>query len=117
MINKRKDLEERTFRFAVAVIKFLRTIKHSRENDVVRFQLAKSSTSIGANYEEAGGAISKDDFRFKIGICFKEAKESNYWLRIIKAAEISKSEELDFLIKESGELKSIFAQSMKTMEK
>jgi four helix bundle protein len=117
MKYKRKDLEERTFKFAVAVIKFLKTLKYSRENDVVRFQLAKSSTSIGANYEEAGGAFSKDDFRFRIGICFKEAKESNYWLRIIKAAEISQSREVDYLIKESGELKSIFAQSMKTMEK
>ena len=117
MAYKRKDLEERTFNFAVAVIKFLKTLKYSKENDVIRYQLAKASTSIGANYEEAGGAISKDDFRFKIGICFKEAKESNYWLRIIKAAEICQSKELDFLIDESGELKRIFAQSMKTMEK
>ena len=115
MRTQRKDLEERTFKFAVDVIKFLRTIKYSKENDVVKYQLAKSGTSIGANYEEAGGAVSKDDFKYKISICFKEAKETNYWLRIIKAAEISQAKKLDYLIEESNELKKIFAKSVKTM--
>ena len=115
--NKEKNLLKRTFDFAVRVIKFLRTITHSKENDVVRYQLAKAATSIGANYEEACGSFSKDDFRYKISICFKEFKESNYWLRIIKAAGISRSKELEYLIQESYELKSIFAGSMKTLNK
>ena len=112
---ERKDLEERTFKFAVDVILFLKTIKYSKENEVVKYQLAKSATSTGANYEEAGGAFSKDDFRYKIGIYLKEAKESNYWLRIIKATNMSKSEGLDCLIQESFELKNIFGKSLKTM--
>ena len=99
--------------FAVSVIRFLKTIKYSKENDVVKFQLAKSATSIGANYEEAQGAYSKDDFSYKIGICFREAKESNYWLRIMKAADISTSLELDDLIQESKELKNIFGSISK----
>jgi len=56
--EKHKDLEERTFRFAVSVIRFLKTVKYSKENDVIKTQLAKSGTSIGANYEEAQGAFS-----------------------------------------------------------
>ena len=79
------------------------------ENDVVKYQLAKASTSIGANYEEAQGACSRNDFKYKIGICFRESKESNYWLRIIKAAQIFNNKELDCLIQESSELKNIFA--------
>jgi four helix bundle protein len=71
-------------------------------------QLAKSATSVGANYEEAQGAYSKEDFSYKISICFREAKESNYWLRIMKAADISNSPDLDDLIQESNELKNIF---------
>lgn len=110
---KGKNLEERIFNFAVRVIKFLRNIKHSRENDVVCYQLAKAATSIGANYEEAQGAYSKNDFSYKIGICFREAKESNYWLRIMKATDMSNSEELDYLIQESGELKNIFGSMLK----
>ena len=108
-----KNLEERTFKFAVDVIKFLRTIEYSKENDVVKYQLAKSATSIGANYEEAQGAFSKEDFNYRISICFRESKESNYWLRIIKATDMSKSRKLNDLIQESFELKSIFASMCK----
>ena len=103
-----KDLEKRTFNFAVDVIKFLKTIKYSKENDVVKYQLAKAATSIGANYEESQGAFSKDDFRFKAGICLRESRESNYWLRIAKATYITEHSTLDSLIQESNELKNIY---------
>ncbi|MCF7804239.1 MAG: four helix bundle protein [Candidatus Marinimicrobia bacterium] len=110
-----RDLEERTFKFAVTIIKFLRKLPYSKENDVIKYQLAKCGTSIGANYEEAQGAFSKSDFKYKIGICFRESKESNYWLRIIKAANIAKSEEIDYLVNESKELKNIFGSIVKKM--
>ena len=110
---KDRDLSDRIFNFAVRVIKFLKTLKHSGENDVIRYQLAKAATSIGANYEEAQGAFSRDDFKYKIGICFKESKESNYWLRIIKAAGLAEGDELEYLINESFELKSIFGSILK----
>lgn len=109
----KKDLEQRTFRFAVQVIQLLKMIQYSKENDVIKYQLAKSATSIGANYEEAQGAYSKDDFKYRMGICFKVAKETNYWLRIIKETKISSCDELDYLIKESTELKKIFGSIMK----
>jgi len=108
-------LEERTFAFAVKVIQFLKSIKYSKENDVIKYQLAKSATSIGANYEEAQGAFSKEDFSYRIGICFREARESNYWLRIIKAINVSNNEDLNYLLQESSELKSIFGSMMKKL--
>lgn len=115
--NGKKELAERTFQFAVDVIRFLRTLKYSKENDVIKYQLAKSATSIGANYEESQASNSKEDFYYKIGIVLREARESNYWLRILKASEIVNSQELDGLIQESAELKkifgSIFAKSRK----
>jgi len=111
--DKVKNLEERIFQFVVDAIKFLRTIKYSKENDVVKYQLAKSATSVGANYEEAQGAFSKDDFSYRISICFRESKESNYWLRIIKATNMSKSEKLEYLVQKSFELKSIFGSMQK----
>jgi four helix bundle protein len=117
MGKREDDLKKRTFDFAVELVEFLRTIGYSKENEVIRYQLAKSGTSIGANYEEACGAFSKDDFKYKIGICYKESRETNYWLRIMKAAEISQSEKLDYLIAESFELKKIFASSMTTLRK
>lgn len=107
------SLEKRTFYFAVKVMRLLQKIKYSKENDVIRYQLAKAATSIGANYEESQGAFSKDDFRYKVTTCFKESKESNYWLRIINALELCPGEELLFLLRESSELKNIFGSITK----
>jgi hypothetical protein len=74
--ENQRDLAERTFNFAVSVIRFLKIVMYSKDNDVVKYQLAKSATSVGANYEEAQGAYSKEDFSYKISICFREAKET-----------------------------------------
>lgn len=101
-----QGLGKRLFEFAVNVIRFLRTLPNTKELDVLKYQLTKSSTSSGANYEEAQAASSKLDFRNKIKISLKEMRESNYWLRIIK--EITKSDvKLVQLISESDELKKI----------
>jgi len=76
--SKENDLKGRTFRFAVNVVKFLKTLRFTTEVDVVKKQLLRSATSIGANYEEAQGAFSRDDFGYKISICYKEARKTNY---------------------------------------
>jgi len=108
MEEKKNDLCERLFEFAVAVIEFLKTLPYSPENKTIRTQLSKSACSSGANYEESQGGSSKADFSNKVRISLREMRESNYWLRIIKRTvkEIN-GKDLDFLIKESGELKSI----------
>jgi four helix bundle protein len=107
------DLAERLFQFAVKVIKFLRNLPHEPEYNNIRFQLSKSSSSSGANYEEAQSAYSKQDFLFKIDISLREMRESNYWLRLIQATADFKgelSEKLSDLIKESSELKNILGK-------
>lgn len=63
--------------------------------------------------EEAQGAFSKEDFRYKTSICLKEAREANYWLRILKEAGISNNDKLNDLIQESCELENIFGSIMK----
>ena len=102
------DLKERTFEFAVAIIDLLKTISYNKENDVIRFQLAKSGTSVGANYEEAQATGSKADFRHKINIVLKEVRESNYWLRIMQRTKIGNQKKVEVLIQESYELRKIF---------
>ena len=107
------DLAERLFQFAVRVIKFLRHLPDEPEINNIRYQLSKSSSSSGANYEEAQAAYSKQDFLFKIDISLKEMRESNYWLRLINATlefEGDLKTELTFLIAESGELKNILGK-------
>jgi len=107
------DLKNRLFKFAVNTIKFLGTLPHKKEYDVFRYQLSKSATSMGANYEEAQGAISRKEFASKVGICLKESKESNYFFRVIEALEIGDQSECVRLVKESDELQKIFGSIAK----
>ncbi len=102
------DLSKRLFRFAVDVIKMLRGLKGGSDLKIISYQLGKSATSSGANYEEAQGAVSKADFGNKVGISLKEMRESNYWLRILKELFPS-NEDIARLTSESSELKKILA--------
>ena len=77
------DLENRTLKFSVAILLFVKKVKIDQINTPLINQLIRSATSIGANYCEANGASSKKDFRNKIYICKKEAKETKYWLQLI----------------------------------
>ncbi|MBV5312256.1 MAG: four helix bundle protein [Prolixibacteraceae bacterium] len=106
----RNDLQQRLFSFAVKVFSFLKTLPNTPEYSVVRYQLAKSSTSSGANYEEAQAASSKSDFIYKNEISLREMRESNYWLRLLAATDQSNmlnQDELKYLENESEELKKI----------
>jgi four helix bundle protein len=100
------ELQERLFRFAIAVIKMLRNLKGGSELFVIKPQLIKSATSSGANYEEAQGAVSRPDFGDKVGISLKEMRGSNYWLRILREL-YPDDKEIIRLVKESQELKNI----------
>lgn len=103
----RNDLLERTFRFGVDCILFLRDVPDGREYIIIKSQLIKAATSIGANYEEAQAGSSKADFKNKVRIALREARESNYWLRVMLALNDISSEELTRLENESKELKKI----------
>lgn len=106
---KNNNLLDRTLFFGVRCLKYLRILPNSSEYNIIKNQLGKSSTSVGANYEEAQAGSSKADFKNKVRISLKEIRESNYWLRILKALDEAPNDELDFLVNESVELKAIFA--------
>ena len=101
------DLGKRLFGFSVKTIKYIRKLPRTTEYKVIKYQLTKSSTSCGANYEEAQAGSSKADFNNKVRISLREMRESNYWLRIIQAIINDENEELLWLIQESKELKNI----------
>lgn len=105
----KSNLRKRLFKFAVDTIRFLGTLPYNKEYDVFRYQLSKSGTSMGANYEEAQGAFSKKEFSSKIGICLKESKESNYFYRIIGELGLGDEAERKRLTQESDEFQKIFA--------
>ena len=78
-----KELEKRTRKFAVQIIKLSARLPNTPEGRVVRTQLTKAGSSVGANYREANRARSKADFRNKIRICEGEANETQFWLEVI----------------------------------
>jgi four helix bundle protein len=103
-------LSQRLFSFSVDVIRFLRILPKNTEYRVIHYQLVKSSTSSGANYEEAQAGTSRADFNNKVRISLKEMRESNYWLRILQEIINDSTVDNDYLkklIKESNELNKI----------
>lgn len=108
--NKNYDLEERTARFAENIIEICKKASKNVVTIPIIGQLIRSGTSIGANYCEANGASSKKDFRNKIFICKKEAKETKYWLRMLSKSTEELKEECKRLWQEAQELTLIFSK-------
>src|SRR5436853_7889599 len=110
-----KDLEQRTKRFSLAVIKFTAQMPRTREADILRRQLLRAATSIGANYREANRGVSRADFVNKIGSVQKEAAETQYWLELRIESSIAK-DQAAVLLQEASELLAIFTSIGKKLK-
>ena len=110
MNPKTSELLDRTFKFGVEMMIFLDSLPYKPVFSVAVKQLARCSTSIGANYEEAQAAESKKDVIHKIGIVSKESRETVYWLKILNRlyAEPNFSDVFNQKINEAIELSKIF---------
>lgn len=109
-----EKIDERTFKFALRVIKMVVALPKSTASDVLGRQVLRSATSVGANVEEAIGAISRKEFAQKMSIALKEARETHYWLRLIRDAGLIPAKRIDALIQESLEIKMILSKTVKT---
>ena len=106
--QKEYDLADRTTNFAVEVIALTKKLPGNAVGDPIKRQLVKSGTSIGANYAEADCAESRKDFRHKIGIAAKEARETKYWLEVIGRSFTGLKGPVKDLHTEADELYRIF---------
>lgn len=114
MEEPRKNLTDRFLNFAVRNIKLTLKFNRIAVGRYIGNQLIRATTSCGANYEEACGAESKDDFIHKMQIVLKELKETLYWLKLLKEVELIPEEESNSLLKEASELLKIVARSVIT---
>ena len=103
-----KDLEKRTRRFAVRIIRLSTGLPNTPEGMVVKNQITKSGTSIGANYREANRARSRADFKNKVKICESEASETQYWIEVIVETKWLSWEKVKMEYDECSELLAIF---------
>lgn len=110
MTNKEfaKQLEKRTIRFAIDIINLSSSMPNTTESLVLRNQLTKSGTSVGANYREANRSRSPKDFKNKIKISLAESSETDFWLEIIEELNWLELPKLKALRGEAKELLAIF---------
>jgi four helix bundle protein len=104
-------LENRTRECAVRIIQLSVTLPNTPEAKVIKTQITKSGSSIGANYREADRARSKADFRNKIKICESEASETQYWLEVIAKLNWLSWKKVKWEYEECSELLGIFTSA------
>lgn len=108
------DICDRTFTFALDIVTLTRSLD-PKDNAARVFtrQLLRSGTSIGANIEEGQGAQSRADFIAKYHISLKEARETYYWLRLIKATGMVPASQIESILSECNEIISILVTILK----
>jgi four helix bundle protein len=108
------ELSDRLIDFGVRVGKVVDALPETRLGRHIASQLVRSGTSPAANYDEGTAAESRDDFIHKIGIAFKELRESRGWLRMIMKGQLLPDHRLADLLDECSQLCNILAKSLIT---
>jgi len=106
-MGKAGDILDRTYNFALRIVVLARHLPNSVECRVLIRQLVRSGTSVGANIEEATAGVSREDFIHKMNIALKEARETHYWLCLIRDSKYLPRERFDAIIQEADELSKI----------
>lgn len=107
--EKRSVVAEKSFLSSIRIVEACKVLRRDRSEFVLSRQLLRSGTSIGANIEEALGGYSRADFAAKIGISYKEARESVYWIRLLGATDYFTRQECESLKKDAFELVRMLA--------
>lgn len=114
MSHQSEVLKERTMLFALSVLRLIDKFSDTPGARVIAFQLAKCSTSVGANYRAACNARSRAEFIAKLGTVVEEADESVYWLEIVNRLHLVPGPEATTALQEAIELRAIFSRSSGT---
>jgi four helix bundle protein len=115
MMGRPRDIQQRTFSFACRIVHLYRhLIARDGAGRVLARQLLRSGTSIGANMEEAEAAQSRPDFVSKCRVALKEARETHYWLRLLRETSSVSASRIEPLIAEASELVAILTVIVKS---
>lgn len=109
-------LKEKSYGFAIRIIKLAHFLKEKKKEQVLSKQIVRCGTSIGANIEEASGAQSDNDFIAKLHISLKEAKETHYWLRLLRDTDYISQEQAESMIEDVNEIITLLTKSLKTIK-
>ena len=114
MDNKENVLKDKSYKFALRIVKLCRHLSEEKKEFILSKQILHSGTSIGANIAEGGQAQSKPDFIHKLSIAHKEAFETEYWLCLLRDGEFITEKQAESLIIDCNELQKILTTSIKT---
>ncbi|APG65125.1 four helix bundle protein [Tenacibaculum todarodis] len=114
-MKKDNVIQIKSYDFAVRVVKLYKHLSQEKKEFVLSKQLLRSGTSIGANVEEAIGGQSRKDFFAKLTIAYKEARESHYWIRLLKDTDFLSDKESESLLKDIEEILKIIGSIQKTI--
>lgn len=103
-------IQEKSFAFAIRIVNMYKHFISEKKEFVLSKQLLRSGTSIGANVEEAIGGLSEKDFLSRLGIAYKEARETLYWLRLLNATEYLSNKEFESLFNDAEEICKILGK-------
>jgi four helix bundle protein len=109
-------LQSKTYSFAIRLVKASQYLTNEKKEFVLSKQLLRSGTSIGANTEEAIGGQSEKDFYAKLNIVYKEARETSYWIRLLRDTDYFEKSHADSLLSDCEEVLKIVGSIIKTMK-
>ncbi|WP_378176486.1 four helix bundle protein [Aquimarina sp. SS2-1] len=113
-MKKDNIIQIKSYDFALLCVKLFKKLTSERHEYILSKQVLRSSTSIGANIEEAIGGQSTKDFLSKMAISYKEARETHYWLRLLRDSNYLSQEESKSLIENCEELLKIIGSIQRT---
>ncbi|MEA3288343.1 MAG: four helix bundle protein [Candidatus Marinimicrobia bacterium] len=116
-MKKDNVVQQKSYSFALRIIKLYKYLTEEKREFVISKQILRSGTSIGANVEESLGGSSDKDFIHKLTIAYKEARETRYWLRLLRESEYLTPEMSDSILDECDELLKIIGSIQSTMKK
>ena len=112
-----RNIQEKCFSFAVRIVNLCKLLRTERKEYTLSNQLLRSGTSIGANVSEAQDAQSRADFLSKLNIALKEARETEYWLRLLNATDYISDTEFVAIYQDCDELLKILVSSVRTIKR
>ncbi len=115
VMKKDNIIQTKSYNFAVRIVRLYKHLSQEKKEFVLSKQLLRSGTSIGANVEEAIGGQSRKDFFAKLTIAYKEARESHYWIRLLKDTNFLSDKESESLLKDIEEILKIIGSIQKTI--
>jgi len=116
-VKMKKDniILQKTYQFALRIIKLCQFLREKGHYEIAN-QIFRSGTSIGANTEEAVGGQSEKDFQSKLSIAYKEARESHFWIRLLRDSNIITLKMAESFLNDCEEIQKILGSIIKTLK-